>query len=341
MAYEPKDRRHGPQAPETVRKRGMRSAKKQTADVQGMVSKLLQDRNRVERLLGLEKQRRGVPTDDLVFVGMSNVALHWWCTEEAVLKSRAEEVKFFATYLQDRIEYASRLGLIDNLPVPDEEVLDVGREITLSNVEGLHEGDHKVWSDRREAGIVVEVIVPYKERIDQGGNRTRFINPDLPQAEKTLLEKDAEAHGIRVMTDPLVRGEFLEGTRAEKYPHLRWNFTRGKYTVIGVADGITKELVYEFKTTKNRYFLSSMKPVAVAQADLYGYFFHRPRKRVQIHIVEEGKTETYDEPVDVARAEETLTAFARVDAGEPPHLPKPWKCRICKFRAECSFSQVR
>jgi len=183
--------------------------------------------------------------------------------------------------------------------------------------------------------------VAYTESVDKDGNRTRCINPDLPLTEKTLLEKEAAAHGIRVINDPIQRGNFLEGTRAEKYPHLRWNFTWGKYTVVGIADGLMKEFVYEFKTTKTRHYLYSAKPVALAQADLYGYFFQRPRKRVQIYIVDENKTETYDEPVDISRAEETLSAFARVDQGEPAHPPQPWKCRCCHFRDSCTISQAR
>lgn len=215
-----------------------------------------------------------MPTNALVFVGMRNVAQHWWCTQQAVLRSRAEELGFFTACLQDRIEYAFRLKLIDKLPRPDEEVLTVGRKITLSNVEGFRESDQKIFpSGQQQGDIVSDIVVTQRERLDKDGNRTRSINPDLPLAEKSFLEKDAADHGIRVISNPMLRGDFLEGTRAEKYHRLRWNFTWGNYTVLGVADGLTKEFVYEFKTTQKRHYLYSAKPVAFAQADLYGYFF--------------------------------------------------------------------
>src|SRR5262249_9780357 len=77
-----------------------------------------------------------------------------------------------------------------------------------------------------------------------------------------------------------------------------------------------------------------------AQADLYGFFFRRPKKRVQILLVEEDATETWDEPVNGANAENTLASFARVDSGELPQPPPAWKCRLCDFRASCPISQA-
>jgi hypothetical protein len=150
--------------------------------------------------------------------------------------------------------------------------------------------------------------------------------------------------GIEVIDlekDPKRRGELFQTSRAEKYPTIRWHFPWGPYSVGGVPDGLTEAFAYEYKTTRNRYLLTFMKPVAFAQADLYGHFFRRPRKRVQILVVEENVPETYEEAVDAARVEQTLAAFARVDAGEPARPPRPWKCRACDFRATCPISQAK
>ena len=60
--------------------------------------------------------------------------------------------------------------------------------------------------------------------------------------------------------------------------------------------------------------------MAFAQADLYGFFFRRPRKRVQILCVEEDATHTWEELVDPANAEHTyriLETFTALEALSP------------------------
>lgn len=109
--------------------------------------------------------------------------------------------------------------------------------------------------------------------------------------------------------------------------------------MVGVPDGLTEEFVYEFKTTKNRFLYGFIKPVAFAQADLYGLFFQRLKKRIQIYVMEDESMETFEEKVDVSTAENTLQAIARVDGGEHGYPPKPWKCKNCNFRGECPIGQ--
>lgn len=271
------------------------------------IGDIIQDRERLRGLLALEKQRRGIETSALVFVGMHNVAQHWWCTQYAVLKSRANEIGFFAAYLHDRIVYAHQLGLADELPRRQEALLNIGGDLTWNDVEKLL--------------------------------KKRASEPDKHKADQERAARLALM--IELEQDPSRRGELDQALHAEKYPTIRWNFRWGKYSVVGVPDGITEEFVYEYKTTRNSYLLRFAKPVALAQADLYGYFFQRPRKRVQIHIAEEDKIETYEELVDTGRAEETLTAFAQVDEGKPARPPVPWKCRSCEVRAECPINQAK
>jgi len=46
--------------------------------------------------------------------------------------------------------------------------------------------------------------------------------------------------------------------------------------------------------------------IASTQADLYGVFFNRPRKRVQVRVMEDGRFETRDTAIDRDHALFTL-----------------------------------
>jgi hypothetical protein len=313
-------------------------------DIQMKVSEILSDKNHVKRLLMLEKKRRGMQKDALVFVGMADVAQQWWCTQQAVLKSRAMEPNVFGAYLSDRILYANRLGLITKLPKSQKALLDIGSEITSNDVEELLKEEKEKEDDlkRRFAGAQSQWI--YRDTEHGDGNRVRLINPDLPPEEKHGWELDAAHEGVKIIDieqDPKLRGRIYQASRAEKYPTIRWHFPWRHYSVGGVPDGLTEDFAYEYKTTGSPFLFRFMKPMAIAQADLYGYFFHRPKKRVQIEIIQDNSKVTFEEPVDAANAEATLDAFARVDAGEPARPPKPWKCPICEFRTTCPISQAK
>jgi hypothetical protein len=307
-------------------------------EIETKIEKLLADRERLAQLLSLEKKRRGVPQDSLVFVATANVAKHWWCTQQAVFTSRTDELSFFSVYLYDRIVCAHRLGLMHRLPRRREALLEIGAEITLADVEKLFKKDTE--QPRR-----ADVTFIYEDTVDDQGRRTRLINPDLSPEEKSFAADMTEEEGdVRVIdileADPMRRGALLHLTRAERYPTFRWHFTWDRYTIIGVPDGLTDQFVYEYKTTRNRVLFRFMKSPAFAQADLYGYFFQRPSKRVQIYVLEENRTETFEALVDVTKAEDTLAAFARVDAGEAARPPRAWKCRICAFRGTCPICQA-
>jgi hypothetical protein len=99
--------------------------------------------------------------------------------------------------------------------------------------------------------------------------------------------------------------------------------------------------VYEFKTTGKRHFLPESKANAFAQADLYGYFFERPTKRVQILVREDERIDTYQERVDHANAERVLRILDSVQRQEVrPELPPSWKCRACEFKEGCPLLGV-
>jgi hypothetical protein len=138
---------------------------------------------------------------------------------------------------------------------------------------------------------------------------------------------------------PKLRGVVGEDAYAEKYPSIRWNFNFGKYIMVGIPDGITDDFVYEFKTTKNYYLKQFIKPVAETQADLYGHFFGRGEKKVQIREYETGKIFTYQTEVNSQRVKQVYDGFKSIDEGKEAIPPKAWKCKRCEFELVCPISQ--
>lgn len=269
------------------------------------------DAERLRKLLKLEKERRGLPGDSLVFIGMADTAQYYWCGMKAWFLNKENELKFFGAYLEDRISYSLIFGRIDRVPERDEEILEVGSALTLENVE-------EILKMRKEENLpLIAVEDPFGE-----------VPP------KFVVRKiDRE----RFESDPLYRGEILENIHAEKYPTVRWNFEWEKFVVVGVPDGITDEFVYEFKSTQSEggFVKKWIKPIASTQADLYGFFFRRKKKRIQIYSRPEDRVYTWEDEVDTERAVEVLEKFKRVDSGKLPPPPASWKCRKCKFAGKC------
>jgi len=289
-------------------------------------------------LLQLEKRRRGIDYRQLLFVGMADIASYYWCAMKSLLKNTEMETAFFGAYLQDRLVYSHQLGHIDRLPKKIEEWLEVGDEIRFEDIEVLL----RRGAEERDRPSATEVTVECIDQMDDDGSVIRLISPNLSPEEREYREREAQAKGIKLiswndpMLPPMLRGRIMEMTKAEHYPTIRWNFAWRNYTVVGVPDGITESFVYEFKTTRSSFLANYyLKPVALAQADFYGYFFRRPNKRVQIYIMDEGKTQTLDEPVSEQNALKTLSDFERLHKGELPKPPKPWKCKRCEFADSC------
>jgi CRISPR/Cas system-associated exonuclease Cas4 (RecB family) len=300
-------------------------------NIEAKMEELLNNTKKIESLLHLEKKRRGISKNSLLFVGIANIARYYWCAIQAVLKSRANELQLFSAYLYDRLNYSYRLGLINKLPNHKKDLLDIGNQITLNDIEKLFKKKVK----RTNGGSMTLNATKFTNK---DGKRKMIINPDLSFGRRALYETKAKAKRILIADPeefPQLRGEILQTTKAEQYPSIRWNFEKGKYVVVGVPDGITDRFVYEFKTARNKFLMSFTKPVALTQANLYGYFFKRNKKRVQIHIVEEKTTETWQTNVDKNKALTVLKNFGRVDAGWIPPLPKKWKCKSCEYKQAC------
>jgi hypothetical protein len=157
---------------------------------------------------------------------------------------------------------------------------------------------------------------------------------ELLKVGESLTRRDVEALFTSAIKGGAVRKR--HGNEPPKYASYRWSFQWKGFVLVGVPDGITPKFVYEFKEAKNRFwFTTASRPVATTQADLYGLFFERPEKRVEIAIHDEGTIEKFSGPVDPARAKDTLARFDSVVSGQLPARPKPFKCANCEYRREC------
>jgi CRISPR/Cas system-associated exonuclease Cas4 (RecB family) len=276
----------------------------------------------------LEKKRRKIDKSELVFVGMANIADYYWCGAKAILRSRDNELMFFRVYLEDRIRYSIELNLIDKLPKKQEALLHIGDEITYNDIEKLLK---KRCETFQEKSIDTEFYYLMSVRIGKA-----FINPFLPPEQKEVAKEIAKSERYQIVDDlPMERGNFYHLEDPEKYPTIRWNFNWGNYVIVGEPDGITDDFVYEYKTTNRS--LHYIKPVAFAQADLYGYFFRRPKKRVKIFVIEENKPYIWEEKVDAKNALETLKKFKLADKEGWVIPPKNWKCKNCEYREKCKL----
>ena len=304
-------------------------------EIESEINKVISDNRVLGSLLILEKQRRGVYEDKLVFIGIADTANYYWCAMKSFFQNKVMELDFFASYLHDRISYSFDLGLIDEMPRSKEKILDIGSQITFRDVE-------KLLRERKMRKSKLEVEESYMgiEIFDEEGYTVRIINPYLSSEKRGYYEEQAKVRGIRVANldeFPELWGCFFQITKAEQYPTIRWNFDWENYVVVGVPDGITDSFVYEFKTTRSRFLSNYVKPVALTQADLYGYFFRRNKKRIQMFIVEEGIIETSESKVDKDEARKVLRNFKKVDDGWMPPPPKPWKCKSCGFQDICKL----
>jgi len=261
------------------------------------------DADWLSSLLAKEKKRRKKRKSDLVFVGMHNASQFWWCGMYAVLKSKANELEFFAAYLGDRIAYSLLLGRIRAIPKKQDELLEVA--------DSLHFGE-------------VAKLLSKPERVKKCISHTKV-------KVRGLSRSDA--------LDQFEAGFEAEAELAEDHPTFRWHFPYSELVLVGCPDGITQDKVYEFKATNKQYFVGFTKPVALTQADLYGHFFRKNKKRVQIYVRDADRIETFDLPVDSSRVRETLDKFVRTAKGELPRPPVKFKCVECKYREECPMCQ--
>ena len=293
------------------------------------IERKLSNKDLISELLLLEKDRRGVDKDELVFLGTSNISEFWWCSIKSLMKSKRDETMFFTVYLFDRIYYALKLRYIEDIPESKEKLLDVGSEITFNDIDRLLRRKIEHWKAFKDKTIIgYHQLNTNGKKVMVSFNGKRIMINGKVTNSKDFLNTLNDINSKR-------RGIVLHMIRS-KYPTIRWNFPWGKYTIIAMPDGITDTFVYEYKSTKNMFLLYFVKPVAFAQADLYGYFFKREKKIIEIEVCKKGRIFSWKEGINSLNAISTLKNFEKLENNINNAIPpKKWKCNCCEFKNVC------
>lgn len=145
--------------------------------------------DKLGRLLALEKERRGVAQNELIFIGMANVA------KQDATKARRNELEFFGYYLSYRKSYARKFGLVDEIPTSPAELLLVGETITYEQVEAENPLPDTLSSERLS-----------EERLSALRDRHNSRARSLPS---------------------YAQGDLAEQVFAEEHPTIKWYFPWG------------------------------------------------------------------------------------------------------------------
>jgi hypothetical protein len=154
------------------------------------LDELCSDVERIDELLSLEKNNRGVDQKQLVFAGLSDVSAQPFCSMKAVLSARESELMYFGAYLTDRLYYANELRALERWPRSNAELLQAGQSITFEQVEAVEKSHYGAHA--------------------------------LPDETSEVLALEIEIKGPAV--NHATRGGVFEHFCAEKYHKFRWNF---------------------------------------------------------------------------------------------------------------------
>lgn len=259
----------------------------------------------INKLLILEKQRLGFKKEDLVFISAGDFSKYYWCEMQTYFSLIKNESDKFSGYLQDKIEYSIKLNKLNKLPKTNEELLDIGNEINLEDIFQL------LKREEYQNIITNEDITNAKEELD-----------------KCKLQKE--------------RGHFLETIHAKKYPQIHWIVKYKDFIFTCAPDGIQKNFVYEFKSSKNRYFSKQSIKKAKLQADIYAICFNKKTKIIEQLIVSESKIETITEEVNIDEVNSIIDQIRALIKGKLPAPPKEeFKCQSCEYKNKCKIKIIQ
>jgi hypothetical protein len=303
------------------------------------MARVCEAREKLRKEMVAVKRELGREEDELVFVGMADVAQFWWCAENSILKNRRMELDFFGSFKEDVWNYSLRLGYRKEEETPSpNRLLELRERISFEDIQRLLGGmsSPPKWEGSLEDLLREETF----HSLLRGEIWATSVDPEAIKRAGKLVEKRAPVSKILPLLKglpPTLMGRILEPYYRERYPTIRWNFDWKEYIVVGVPDGITDRFVYEFKTSDSPgFFLKWVWPVAVAQGDLYGHFFRRGEKRIQVLFRKSGETEVWQLGTDRENALGTLKRFREAEKGKKnPVPPREWKCRRCEFRWKC------
>jgi CRISPR/Cas system-associated exonuclease Cas4 (RecB family) len=301
--------------------------------------------------LKLEKRRRGVPENKLLFVNAANLAEFWWCAQKSLLQAREDEPVFFTSYVlqgaevvapgssiegSDPLELLRHVERVYKTHDPDEVLSRVAEKMKRVEAEvypAVMMGDRILTLTRRDDKLVV--LGGLKE-----GGECDLIKGGYSDVCREVL-RAACAGPERVgwelggLDRQLARGVLLGEILAQRHPTVLWAKEWDRYVIVGIPDGIGEDFVYEFKSTKIRRFDKYVLPVARAQANIYAWLFKRQRWVVEIFSCEDLKLHRWEGEVDYGDVERTLKGFKAAEEGGEILPPVCWKCESCKYRDHC------
>lgn len=300
--------------------------------------------NPIKALKGLmkEKQKRNIPSKQPIFIAVADIAGMFWCNQKMIFKIKENELNIYSGYLNNIKKYGSNLSVKELDRILKSEELEMKRRI--SNIKNINE---KVYSTKKWHIILDNKNAELSESDLEYLDSLATIDTAMDKIEKILKKRGIKSEFMAAENTestlfdesiPLDRGFLDEGKYAERYPSVRYHFDWNDYVIMGIPDGITKDFCYEFKSTTNGFSAFYIKPIAIAQAQLYSYFFKRPKIRVQILTKDNGKIATIEEKADKKKAEEILrTMDGLLKEKKSAIPPKPWKCRSCGYINQCKL----
>jgi CRISPR/Cas system-associated exonuclease Cas4 (RecB family) len=315
------------------------------------------------------KKRERIPR----YWGAHTVAQQWWCHQYFVFRAKREE----GTY-KKAIEHMQELGLgpgevlklglegkdyvrlrgveLKAMALPDVQarLASIGLQLgdwpaDLEKMKGLRTFGPEPWllcplgplGPEQIQALSEEMYLACRKDAAQydytvwADGTISWSSATSPASEATTVEVLMKAHPE--ITEAMAEGMIAQSSYAEAYLKAEAYFAWKDYLVMAVPDGLGEDFAYEFKASRVAYYAL---PVAKAQANLYAYFYHKPRIRVQILDNKSGKVKTYEEYVDTVAAETLLEQAEKLLKNEKqPIPPKDWKCHNCEFVAECPIAK--
>jgi hypothetical protein len=185
-------------------------------EVNEEIDKLLSNKQELEKLLFIEKERRGFEKNKLVFIGMANISSYYWCSIKSLLKSKKDELGFFHAYLHDRICYSLELGYIKEIPKRiDKEILEIGNEINFNDIEKPLKIEESLFNSLKREEKKKGVIVSLRMR-KENGSKEALVNPELSLKLKSIKEGRLKKEGYKIVNleeEPMLKGHYYENKR--------------------------------------------------------------------------------------------------------------------------------
>lgn len=253
----------------------------------------------LNELMNLEKERLGFKREDLVFVSSGDISKFYWCPMQTYLTLLKNEEDKFTGYLQDKIEYSIKLNKVNSVPKNEKELLKIGNDLELNDI--------------------FELLKK---------NSPNFSNEEIKNAKKQLKNCKSQQE----------KGHIFETIYAKKLPQIHWFVKHKNFILTCMPDGISKDFVYEFKSSKNRFFSKFSIKKAKLQADIYGLCFNKENKEIDQLIVSENKIENIKEKINISEINYVIEKLNEIISGKLPKKPKEeFKCRTCEFKSKCKL----